>query len=84
MASAEDSRVPLERIGGMDRELLEQQARADQATAALQGMQGQQTSNGRAARLAQRLVAASQAAGGGGSDVVDTRLLVNPVAFDGR
>ena len=46
MASAEDSRVVLERIGGMDRELLEQQARADQATAVLQGMQAQQTSNG--------------------------------------
>ena len=38
-ASAEDVRVLLERNSGLERALLEQQARADQATAALQGMQ---------------------------------------------
>ena len=35
MASAEDMRALLERINGMDRALLEQRARADQATTAL-------------------------------------------------
>ena len=83
MASAEDMRVLLESIGGMDRVLMEQQARADQATAAVQALQQQQQS-ATSLKLAQRRAAAAQAAGIGASAVVDTRLLGKPVAFDGR
>ena len=42
MASAEDMRTLLERIGGMERALIEQQARVDQASTALQALQQQQ------------------------------------------
>ena len=42
MASAEDMRAFLERIGGMERALIEQQAGADQASTALQTLQQQQ------------------------------------------
>ena len=56
MATAEDMRVLLERIGGMERALMEQQARAHQAAPALQALQRQQT-----AQQAQRWAAAAQA-----------------------
>ena len=42
MTSAADMRVQLERIGGMERALMELQGRADQATTALQALQQQQ------------------------------------------
>ena len=74
-ASAEDMRVPLERTGGMERALVEQKARADQASAALQGMQAQQQQTAAAAQQALRRAAAAQAKGIGASAVVDTRLL---------
>ena len=82
MATAEDTSVLRERMGGMERALMEQQARADQAPAALQGLQEQQRQQ--AAQQAQRWAAAAQAAAHGGTDVVDPRQLGKPVAFNGR
>ena len=79
MATAEDMRVLLERIGGVARALMEQQARAHQAAPALQALQRQQT-----AQQAQRWAAAAQALAHGGTAVVDTRLLWKSVVFDGR
>ena len=73
--SAEDMRALLERIGGMERALIEQQARADQASTALQALQHQQQQSATTAQQAQRRAAAAQAAGAGASAVVDTRLL---------
>ena len=65
---------------------MEQHARADQATTALQALQQQQQEQQSAttARHAQRHAAAAQAAGIGASAVVDAGLLGKPVAFDGR
>ena len=77
-------RALLERIGGMERALIEQQARADQASTALQALQQQQQQSATTAHQAQRRAAAAQAAGAGASAVVDTRLLSKPMAFDGR
>ena len=77
-------RALLERIGGMERALIEQQARADQATTALQALQAlqqQQQQSATTAQQAQRRAAAAHAAGAG---VVDTKLLSKPMAFDGR
>ena len=84
MSSAEDKRILLERTGGMERALLEQQAQADQAATALQALQQQQQQSATTAQQAQRRAAAAQAAGAGASAVVDTRLLSKPMAFDGR
>ena len=84
LSSAEDVRVLLERIGGMERALLEQQARADQAATALQALQQQQQQSATTAQQAQRRAAAAQAAGAGASAVVDTRLLSKLMALDGR
>ena len=67
MASAEDMRALLERIGGMERALIEQQARADQASTALQALQQQQQQSATTAQQAQRRAAAAQAAGAGAS-----------------
>ena len=83
MASAEDMRVLLGRIGGMEQALLVQ-AREDQATAALQAMQQQQQQSAATAQRAQYWAAAAPPVGNGASAVVDTRLLGRPVAFDGR
>ena len=77
-------RALLERIGGMERALLEQQARADQASTALQALQQQQQQSATTAQQAERRAAAAQATGAGASAVVDTRLLSKPMAFDGR
>ena len=68
----------------MERALLEQQARADQAATALQALQQQQQQSATTAQQAQRRAAAAQAAGAGASAAVDTRLLSKPMAFDGR
>ena len=84
MASAEDMRVLLKRTGGMERALMEQQTRAGQPSAALQGKQAQQQQTAAPAQEAQRRAAAAQTAGIGASVVVDTRLLGKPVALDGR
>ena len=84
MASVEDMRALLERISGMERALLEQQARADQATTALQAMQHQQQQSATTGQQAQRRVPTAQAAGVGASAVVDTRLLGKPVALGVR
>ena len=84
MASAEDMRALLEPIGGMERARIEQQARADQASTALQALQQQQQQSATTAQQAQRRASAAQAAGAGASTVVDTRLLSKPMAFDGR
>ena len=84
VASAEDIRALLERIGGTERALIEQQARADQASTALQALQQQQQQSATTAQQAQRSAAATQAAGAGASAVVDTRLLSKPMAFGGR
>ena len=59
MASAEDMSVLLERIGGMERALLDPQARAEQVTAAPQAMQQQSAAT---AQRAQRRVAAARTA----------------------
>ena len=83
VASAEDMRVLLERIGGMESALIEQQARADQASTGLQALQQQQQQSATTAQQAQRRAAAAQAAGAGASAVVDKRLLSKPMAFDG-
>ena len=82
IATAEDTSVLRERMGGMERALMEQQARADQATGALQGLQEQQRQQ--AAQQAQCRAAAAQAAAHGGTDVVDSRQLEKLVAFNGR
>ena len=84
MASAEEVRALMERIGGMERGLLELQARADQAATTLQALQQQQQQTASTANPDQRRAAAAQAAGAGDSAVVDTRLLSKPMAFDGR
>ena len=84
MASSEEMRVLLARIGGMERALVEQQAPADQAATTLQDLQQQQQQTATTAHQAQRRAAAAQAAGAGASAVVDTRLLSKPMAFDGR
>ena len=84
MASDEEMRVLLERVGGMERALVEQQARADQAATTLQALQQQQQQTATTAHQAQWRAAAAQAAGAGASTVVDTRLLSKPMAFDGR
>ena len=76
-------RVLLERLGGMERALLAQQARTDQATTGVRANQQQQQSAA-SARDAQRRVAAAHTAGISASAVVNTRLLCKPVAFDGR
>ena len=68
----------------MERALMEQQARVDQAKAALQALQQQELLSATTAQHAQRRAAAAQAAAIGASGVVDTRLLGKPVAFDGR
>ena len=68
----------------MERALLEQQARANKATAALQAVQQQQQQSAVSAQQGQRHAAAAQTAGIGASAVVGTRLLGKPVAFDGR
>ena len=75
MASAEDMRFQ-ERIGGMERAPIEQQARADQASTALQALQQQLHQSVTTAQQAQRRAAAAEAAGA--SAVVDTRLLSKP------
>ena len=72
MASAQDTRALLDRIGVMERALLELQGRADQATPALQAMQAQQQQTAASAQQAQRRAAAAQTAGIGASAVVDT------------
>ena len=77
-------RALLEHVGGMERALIEQQARADQASTALQALQQQQQQSATTAQQAQRRAAAVQAAGAGASAVVDTRLLSKPTAFDVR
>ena len=63
---------------------MEQQARADQPSTALQALQQQQQQSATTAQQAQRRAAAAQAAGAGASAVVDTRLLSKQMAFDGR
>ena len=59
----------------MERAMLEQQARADQATAALQARQVQQQQTAASAQQAPRRWAAAQNVGIGASTVVDTRFL---------
>ena len=84
MASTEDMRVLLERTGAMERAQLDQEARADQVTAALHAMQQQQQQSVATAQHARSRAAAAQTAGTGVSAVVDTRPLGKPVTFDGR
>ena len=81
MAAAEDMRVLPGRIVEFERELLEQQARADQATATLQGMQAQQQQSEAAAQQDQRQAAAFQTAGNGASAAVDAKLLGKTSGF---
>ena len=56
-------RALLERIAGMERALLEQQARAGHVTVALQAVQQGQQQSGASAQHAQRRAAAAQTAG---------------------
>ena len=63
----------------MERALLEQQARADQATAALQAMQQEQQQSAACAEQAQCRTAAPQTAGTSASAVVHTRPLCTAV-----
>ena len=75
VASAEDMCVLL-RIGGMWRPLVEQHVRADQATAALQGMPAQQQQTAGRRQLTSRATVRQLS-------WTQTRLRGKPVAFDG-